>query len=425
MLLTIHPLNRYNTLEIKLEREVTSMNYPFSKKSFISRLVSLTLVMLLMLTMLGGCSLLPSKTTNEPSTEPSEDVSANQPNIVDEPETTEAPTTEATVPPTTEAKKENVAVVREQTSIRSSPSSGSRVNAQVDAGEELEVLRIESIGEVKWAWVSSDTLNIMGWVVVDMLDMSNVTLDYNDNSTPANSDSNESTTGTTQPAGNDSINSITGTGTGTTPANSQVGTVNTNTLNIRASASINGDKVGTYTFGDRITILETSNGWGRTDKGWVSMKYVTLGTTTGGTTNSGGTGNATITGSGVNVRSGAGTDYPVVATAQKGESVTIHETTTVGTTQWGRTDKGWICMDYVSVTGSIGTTGGTGTGASGTATVTGNGLNIRSGAGTDYNIVGSLSKGDNVTILETVTIGTSKWGRIRQGWICLDYVRMN
>ena len=139
----------------------------------------------------------------------------------------------------------------------------------------------------------------------------------------------------------------------------------------------------------------------------------------------GGTGNATITGSGVNVRSGAGTDYPVVATAQKGESVTIHETTTVGTTQWGRTDKGWICMDYVSVTGSIGTTGGTGTGASGTATVTGNGLNIRSGAGTDYNIVGSLSKGDNVTILETVTIGTSKWGRINQGWICLDYVRMN
>ena len=131
------------------------MNYPFSKKSFISRLVSLTLVMLLMLTMLGGCSLLPSKTTNEPSTEPSEDVSANQPNIVDEPETTEAPTTEVTVPPTTEAKKENVAVVREQTSIRSSPSSGSRVNAQVDAGEELEVLRIESIGEVKWAWVSS------------------------------------------------------------------------------------------------------------------------------------------------------------------------------------------------------------------------------------------------------------------------------
>lgn len=424
MLLTIHPLNRYNTLEIKLEREVTSMNYPFSKKSTLSRFVSLTLVMLLMLTMLGGCSLLPSKTTNEPSTDPSEDVSANQPNIVDETESTE-PSTKATVPPTTEAKKENMAVVKEQTSIRSSPSSGSRVNAQVDAGEELEVLRIESIGEVKWAWVSSDTLNIMGWVVVDMLDMSNVTLDYNDNSTPANSDSGETTAATTQPAGNDSINSITGTGNGTTPANSQVGTVNTNTLNIRASASTNADKVGTYTFGDRITILETSNGWGRTDKGWVSMNYVTLGTTTGGTTTSGGTGNATITGNAVNVRSGAGTDYPIVASAKKGETVTIHETATVGTTQWGRTDKGWICMDYVSVTGSIGTSGGTGTAASGTATVTGNGLNIRSGAGTDYNIVGSLSKGDTVTILETVTIGTSKWGRISQGWICLDYVRMN
>lgn len=400
------------------------MNYPFSKKSSLSRFVSLTLVMLLMLTMLGGCSLLPSKTTNEPPTDPSEDTSANQPNIIDDTETTPT-TTEATVPPTTEAPKENVAIVREQTSIRSSPSSGSRVVTQVDAGDELEVLRVDSVGQVNWAFVSSDALNITGWAVVDMLDMSNVTLSYNNNSTPANSDATEATTSATQPTGDDSVNSITGTGTGTTPANSQVGTVNTNTLNIRASASTSADKVGTYTFGDRITILETSNGWGRTNKGWVSMNYVTLGsttTTTGGNTTTG-TGNATITGSAVNVRSGAGTDYPVVATAQKGESVTIHETASVNGTQWGRTDKGWVCMDYVSVTGNIGSTGGAA--ATGTATVTGNGLNIRSGAGTNYTIVGSLSQGQTVNILETVTIGTSQWGRINQGWICLDYVKMN
>lgn len=400
------------------------MNYPFSKKTSLSRFLSLTLVMLLMLTMLGGCSLLPSKTTSEPPTDPSDDISANQPNIIDEPESTPT-TTEATVPPTTEAQKENVAIVREQTSIRSSPSSGSRVVTQVDAGDELEVLRVDSVGQVNWAFVSSDALNITGWAVVDMLDMSNVTLSYNNNSTPANSNPTESTTSATQPTGDDSVSSITGTGTGTTPANSQVGTVNTNTLNIRASASTSADKVGTYTFGDRITILETSNGWGRTDKGWVSMNYVTLGsanTSTGGNTSTG-TGNATITGNAVNVRSGAGTDYPVVASAKKGESVTIHETANVNGTQWGRTDKGWICMDYVSVTGNIGSSNGTAT--TGTATVTGNGLNIRSGAGTNYNIVGSLSQGQTVNILETVTIGTSQWGRISQGWICLDYVKMN
>lgn len=422
MLLTIYPFYRYNTLEKKLEREVTSMNYPFSKKSSLSRFVSLTLVMLLMLTMLGGCSLLPTKTpATEPSTEPSE--SAPQLNLVEETETTAPPTTETTAPPTTEAKKENVAVVKEQLNIRSSPSTGSRVITQLDAGDEVEVLRIEPIGTVQWAYVSSDTLNVMGWIVTDMLDMTNVQLASGSTSTPANTV--PTTAGGDPTQSTAPVNGITGTGAGNTPANSQTGTVNTNTLNIRASASTNSERVGAYTFGDRITILETKDGWGRTDKGWVSMNYVTIGnnapannTPSSSTPTGTGSGNAVVSGSGVNIRTGAGTDYPIITTVGRGESLTILETTTEGGRQWGRTAKGWICMDYVTVTGTIGSAGGNGT-------VTGNGLNIRAGAGTDFAIVGSLSQGATVSVLETTTIGASRWGRINEGWICLDYVRMN
>lgn len=400
------------------------MKRSFAKKTSLSRFVSLTLVMLLMLTVLSGCSLIPSRQTEtEQSTVPTVENT--------EPETTTAPTTEATVPPTTAPKKDNIAVVKEQLNVRSSPSTGSRVITTLDAGEEVEVIRVEPIGTVQWAYVSSESLNVMGWIVTDMLDMSNVTISSGSTVTPANTDP---TTGSTPTQATVPVDNITGTGAGSTPANSQVGIVNTNTLNIRASASTSAERVGSYTYGDRITILETSNGWGRTDKGWVSMNYVTLQqNNAGGNTGAGtgtGTGNATVTGNAVNIRSGAGTNYPTVGSVSKGTSLNILETTTVAGTQWGRTDKGWICMDYVSMTGSVGSTGvgtGTGNGAVGTgnATVTGSGLNIRSGAGTGYAVVGTLPQGAAVNIQETVSVNGTQWGRINQGWICLDYVKMN
>lgn len=47
-------------------------------------------------------------------------------------------------------------------------------------------------------------------------------------------------------------------------------------LNIRAKASASSAVVGSYEPGTAITILERKNGWGRTDRGWIFMDYVTL-----------------------------------------------------------------------------------------------------------------------------------------------------
>lgn len=402
------------------------MNYPFNTKTSLGRFLTLTLVMVLVLSMLSGCSLISMipglGTPTEPSTEatePTEEPTTNMPNLVEETEPSTLPSTIPTVP-TTEARKENVAVVKEQLNIRSSPSAGSRVITQLDAGDEVEVLRIEPIGSVQWAYVNSDSLNVMGWIVTDMLDMSNVTITAGGTSTPANGGPAVSTNAT-QPTV-PTVSGITGTGnTNSTPANSQIGTVNTNTLNIRSSASTSGERVGQYTFGDRITILETSNGWGRTDKGWVSMNYVTIQTST--SSGSGAT-TGTVTGSTVNIRSGAGTTNGVVGAYNRGDVITILETNN----GWGRTDKGWVSLDYVSTGAANGSgiIGGNSTApAAGTATVTATALNIRSGAGQNYETVGTLKQGDVVTILETTTVGTMRWGRISQGWICIDYVKMN
>ncbi len=399
------------------------MNYPFRTKSSLSRIVSLSLVLALMLAVLSGCSLLPSSKDTEPSTEPS-DTNVDMPNIVESDPPTE-PSTLPTTVPTTAPKKDNMAVVKEQLNIRSSPSTGSRVITSLDAGEEVEVLRIEPIGSVEWAYVSSDTLNVMGWIVTDMLDMSNVQLASGSTSTPGSTapTSTSPTTATTPTTATEpTVNNITGTGGTTTPANAKYGVVTASELNIRSSASQTAERVGGYKYGDRITILETGNGWARTDKGWVSLSYVYVDGAVGSNSAYG-----TVTATQLNVRSGPGTNYDKVKTLNLNDRVQVLEQIKVGTTTWGYVSGGWVSMDYISLEGSTGTGGGTtgGTTTGGNATITGSAVNVRAGAGTSYQVVGTKSAGDVVTILETTTAEGYTWGRIDIGWICMNYVRMN
>ena len=53
--------------------------------------------------------------------------------------------------------------------------------------------------------------------------------------------------------------------------------------------------------------------------------------------------------------------------------------------------------------------------------VTADALNIRAEPNTNCDIKGQLSKGDQVTILETKDVDGYTWGRIEKGWIRLDY----
>lgn len=59
-------------------------------------------------------------------------------------------------------------------------------------------------------------------------------------------------------------------------------------------------------------------------------------------------------------------------------------------------------------------------------TVTAGELNIRKGADSGYEKVGTYKKGDRIEILETKTVedGTT-WGRTNQGWVGMGYVRMD
>ncbi|MDD5863868.1 MAG: SH3 domain-containing protein [Firmicutes bacterium] len=131
-------------------------------------------------------------------------------------------------------------------------------------------------------------------------------------------------------------------------------------------------------------------------------------------------------------------DANPTGTLDAGSIVRILQQQTIAGVTWGNISEpvsGWICMDYVkmfnaSSEGAVesetdpNAAESTPTQPAETDTqntkgvVTANGLNIRDDASAAGKIVGSYSKGDVVTILET----KNGWGRTSKGWIKMEYV---
>ena len=222
-----------------------------------------------------------------------------------------------------------------------------------------------------------------------------------------------------------------------TPTVVATGTVklSSGVLNVRAGAGTSYDKVGTLANGAKVQIYEikTVSGtkWGKISSGWISMTYVNLDSTATETSK---TLTGTVTASSLNVRAGAGTGYSIVGSYQNGAKVTIRETTKVGSVTWGRTDKGWVSMDYIKLdSGSSSTqtkptesaTTAPTTAAAGRAGTTTTEVNVRVGAGTNNTRVTRLAKGTKVTVTDMKMVNGTVWGKISNGWLCLDYVKLN
>ena len=214
------------------------------------------------------------------------------------------------------------------------------------------------------------------------------------------------------------------TGNTTTTYTTGMGTVTANSLNIRNDASINAKILGTFKKGHRVEILQVAGSWGRTVSGWISLKYVKMDAAASepstGTNTTYTTGMGTVTAKSLNIRNDASINAKILGTFQKGHRVEILQV--AGT--WGRTVSGWISLNYVKMdaaasepsTDNTNTTYTTGMG-----TVTASSLNIRFGAGTNYEIVGNFSKGHRVEILQVA----GAWGRTVCGWVNMQYIKMD
>ncbi len=123
---------------------------------------------------------------------------------------------------------------------------------------------------------------------------------------------------------------------GTTAEDATTGTVTTNDLNVRTGPDTTFKRVSSYMEDDAVEILAIVNGWGYTEKGWISMMYVKLPEPVYAT------GSATVT-VGLNIREEPDPSAEKVDVYREGDRVTI----LVVKNGWGKTDKGWINLDYV------------------------------------------------------------------------------
>lgn len=284
--------------------------------------------------------------------------------------------------------------------VRSGAGTNHAVVSYLKNGAKINIYEITTVSGEKWGRISN------GWVCLTYV---NLDSDPSDDPKWDDDDSDD-----------------------TDDSDYTMGTVTGSVVNVRKTAGVDGAAVGTVKQGDRIKIYEqktvASAPWGRTDKGWVCMNYVKLdadkpeeddddsdddviasGTTTAN----------------LNVRTGAGTNYPATRYLANGTRVNIYEKKTVSGLTWGRIgDNSWICLQYVKLD-SGGSSGSTDT-IIDSGTVTVDNLNVRTGPGTGYARVRYLYSGNTVDIYEKKTVNGQTWGRIdASSWVCLAYVKLD
>ncbi|MBP3932092.1 MAG: SH3 domain-containing protein, partial [Peptostreptococcaceae bacterium] len=228
-------------------------------------------------------------------------------------------------------------------------------------------------------------------------------------------------------------------------ADTKVGTVTASALNIRSGASTSHSIVTKAYKGNKVEILETSNGWYKVKLsngkiGWGSGQYINI--SANNNTNSGNTSQestqtpstgkkGTVTASALNIRSGASTSHSIVTKAYKGNTVEILESSN----GWHKVKLsngkiGWASGQYINISADNNTNSGntsqesTQTPATGKkGTVTASALNIRSGASTSHSIVTKAYKGNTVEILES----SNGWHKVKLsngkiGWASAQYI---
>lgn len=212
----------------------------------------------------------------------------------------------------------------------------------------------------------------------------------------------------------------------------KTGVVNTSALNVRKGPSTKNSVITTLYKGDKVTITDSDNGWykvklsnGKT--GWVSDGYIKVTSSSSSSNSTSSSKTGTITADSLNVRSGAGTKYSVIASLSKGSKVTI--TSTKG--DWhkikmsnGKT--GWVSADYIKISSSNSSSSSSSSVNNKIGTVNTSSLNVRKGAGTNYSVIATVKSGQKVGILSS----KNGWYNVllsngKKGWVSSKYIKVS
>lgn len=324
-----------------------------------------------------------------------------------------------------------VTVTGDVVNIRSGPGTNYGIVRQSRRNEVLTVSHVTHLTNMKWGRTPD------GWICLDYTNYDAVT-------GGATEDDNVSTEEILPPVRDEELENEM---PDAAPENPEVihGTVNVNNyLIIREGPGTNYPAVGFLFKNDPVEILAQktagARNWGQIAAGWVCMDYILTGQTSAGDPSGAGgeqetpsvqetpdtTGKAeaaaitgTITADALRIRSAAGTANPIVGFYYQNDTVFVYEKVLVNSDYWGKTDRGWISMNYV-LAGA--TDGGSSQPAGGQEkTIIADCLRIRKEPGTKFKIVGFLYYGDTATVLETKEVDGTLWGRVDTGWICMQY----
>ncbi|MBX9185209.1 SH3 domain-containing protein [Clostridium sp. K04] len=313
--------------------------------------------------------------------------------------------------------------VNDTLNVRSGAGTSYSVIGSLKNGATVEIV------ETSGSWYKIKYGSGYGYVSKDYVTVSSSSNNSSSNSGSSNSGSSNNTT--------------------TTPSTSTTGTIKVNNaLNVRSGAGTSYSVIGSLKNGATVEIVETSGSWYKikygSGYGYVSKDYVTVSSSSNnsssnsGSSNSGSSNNTTTTPSTsttgtikvndtLNVRSGAGTSYSVIGSLKNGATVEIVETSG----SWYKikygSGYGYVSKDYVTVSSSNNNSSSNNTTTTPSTSTTGtikvnNALNVRSGAGTSYSVIGSLKNGATIEIVETV----NSWYKIKfnngYGYVSKDYV---
>ena len=310
-----------------------------------------------------------------------------------------APSSEPTTPSTSVENENNIdkkptvdganaTVTAEGLNIRKSADADSEKVGSYVKGDRIVVL------EKKGNWGKT----ALGWI-----NLKYVKLDGSVPETSGGSTSSSTETGKNSTKVSDGKTTILGYGT----------VVNTTTLAIRTGPGTNYEMVGYLNLGDTVAYYQKSGNWVRMNKGWVSSRYLDLGSSvTAGT-------KGTVT-TGLNIREEASSSSKSLGEYKKGDEVVILEVKG----NWGKTDKGWISLNYVSfANGStiVPNAPAASTYKPGKYIVTATSLNIRENPKSTSTDLGSYKKGDKIEVLEL----DGNWGKTDKGWISMSYVKVD
>lgn len=315
--------------------------------------------------------------------------------------------------PQTPAVRTGTVKVNDFLRVRSGPSTGYPVVDYLNNGTRVEILEEKIAGSMVWGKISKGWIS-MDYVVLDPVEQKPEDPGKTEETEPPATEPPATEPPITEPEKKPEATPQTWTGT-----------VKVNDfLRVRSGPSTSTAVVGYLSRNQKVTITEmTTSGsmtWGKISTGWISMDYIVLDAATSGTVDQ-----TVITGTVkvkdfLRIRTGPSTSYAIAGYLSPNAKVEITERKTVGSTVWGKISKGWISLDYVVLDGQSSTSS---TPQKVTKTVTADCLRVRRAAGTSNAIVGYLYAGAKVEILETTTVGGTKWGRISQGWISMDYVK--